>query len=213
MNATIRVLVADDSFIVRGGLRKAVEALGGFVVVGEATTGRQAFDIARETRPDIVLMDLRMPDGDGIATTRRISSAFPTIRTLVLTWSDEPADLRDALFAGAKGYLVHGRFEPTELASAMRALAGDDISMTPVIAAGILAESGRISSSATAELTKRELEILRLVQRGRRNREIAEEMQIEEKTVKNHLNNIYSKLGIASRVEAMATRIEGPPPS
>jgi DNA-binding NarL/FixJ family response regulator len=210
MSALIRVLVADDSFIVRGGLRKAVEALPGFVVVGEATTGRQAFDLSREMRPDIILMDLRMPDGDGIATTRRISAAFPAIRTLVVTWSDEPAHLRDALFAGAKGYLVHGRFDPAELAAAMRALAADDISMMPVIAAGILAESGRVASE-TSELTKRELEILTLVQRGRRNREIAQEMRIEEKTVKNHINSIYSKLGIASRVEAMAARIDGPP--
>ena len=212
MSATIRVLIADDSFIVRGGLRKAVEALPGFVVVGEAMTGWQAFDLSRETRPDIVLMDLRMPDGDGIATTRRISSAFPEIRTLVVTWSEEPAHLRDALFAGAKGYLVHGRFDPAELSSAMRALAGDDISMMPIIAAGILAESGRIASEKS-ELTKRELEILKLVQRGRRNREIAQEMGIEDKTVKNHINNIYSKLGITSRVEAMAARIEGPPAS
>lgn len=205
----IRVLLADDSFIVRGGLRKAVEALPGFVVVGEATTGRQAFDLSGETRPDIVLMDLRMPDVDGIATTRRITSAFPAIRTLVVTWSEDPAHLRDALFAGAKGYLIHGRFDPTELASAMRALAAEDISMMPVIAGGILAESGR-TASKMSELTKRELEILKLVQRGRRNREIAHEMGIEEKTVKNHINNIYSKLGIASRVEAMAARIDGP---
>jgi DNA-binding NarL/FixJ family response regulator len=213
MNTIIRVVIADDSFIVRGGLRMAVEALPGFVVVGEATTGRQAFDLAREMRPEIVLMDLRMPDGDGIATTRRITTALPAIRTLVVTWSDEPAHLRDALFAGAKGYLVHGRFDPAELASAMRALAADDISMMPIIAAGILAESGRIESSISSELTKRELEILTLVQRGRRNREIAQEMGIEEKTVKNHINSIYSKLGIASRVEAMAARIEGPPGS
>ena len=205
----IRVLLADDSFIVRGGLRKAVEALPGFVVVGEATTGLQAFDLSGETRPDIVLMDLRMPDVDGIATTRRITSAFPAIRTLVVTWSEDPAHLRDALFAGAKGYLIHGRFDPTELASAMRALAAEDISMMPVIAGGILAESGR-TASKMSELTKRELEILKLVQRGRRNREIAHEMGIEEKTVKNHINNIYSKLGIASRVEAMAARIDGP---
>ena len=210
MSGPIRVLVADDSFIVRGGLRKAVESLPGFVVVGEATTGRQAFDLSRETRPDIVLMDLRMPDGDGIATTQRITTTFPAIRTLVVTWSDEPAHLRDALFAGAKGYLVHGRFDPTELASAMRALAADDISMMPVIASSILAESGRIAAGTSA-LTKREFEILKLVQHGRRNREIAEEMQIEEKTVKNHINSIYSKLAIASRAEAMATRIKGPP--
>jgi DNA-binding NarL/FixJ family response regulator len=209
MNQTIRVLIVDDSFIARDGLRKAVEALPGFAVVGEASTGREAFAATRTLRPDIVLMDLRMPDGDGIATTRRISTELPGVRTLVVTWSDEPAHLRDAFYAGAKGYLVHGRFDPAELAAAMRALAQDDIAMMPVIAAGIIAESDRDASSR-AVLTKRELEILRLVQRGRRNREIAREIGIEEKTVKNHINSIYSKLGIASRVEAMAARVEGP---
>lgn len=212
MNPPVRVLLADDSFIVRGGLRKALEALPGFTVVGEAGSGREAFALARELQPDIVLMDLRMPDGDGIDATSRITTDFPAIRTLVVTWSDDPAHLRDALFAGAKGYLVHGRFDPGELAAAMLALARDDISMMPVIAASILAESGRVARMSPAgELTKRELEILALVQRGRRNREIAHEMGVEEKTVKNHINNIYSKLGIASRAEAMATRVETTP--
>jgi DNA-binding NarL/FixJ family response regulator len=211
MNRAIRVLIADDSFIVRGGLRTAVEALPGFTVVGEASTGHEALGAAHALRPDIVLMDLRMPDGDGIAATRRITSDLPAVRTLVVTWSDAPEHLRDALFAGAKGYLVHGRFDPAELAAAMRALAQDDISMTPIIATGIIAASNVDMGSHTT-LTKRELEILTLVQRGRRNREIAHEIGIEEKTVKNHINSIYSKLGIASRVEAMATRLGGTPP-
>ena len=209
MSGTIRVVVADDSFIVRGGLRNAVEALPGFAVVGEASTGREALGAARTLRPDIVLMDLRMPDGDGIAATRQITAELPEVRTLVVTWSDEPIHLRDAFVAGAKGYLVHGRFDPAELAATMRALAEGDISMMPLIAAGMIAESDRDPSSR-AILTKRELELLRLVQRGRRNREIARELGIEEKTVKNHINSIYSKLGIASRVEAMAARVEGP---
>jgi len=203
----ITVIVADDSFIVRGGLRTAVEAIPGFTVVGEARTGREALESARALRPDIVLMDLRMPDGDGIAATRRISTELPTVGTLVVSWSDDPAHLRDALYAGAKGYLVHGRFDPAELTAAMRALAEGDIAMMPVIAAGIIAESGAPSRSTLAsELTKRELEILRLVQRGKRNREIARELGVEEKTVKNHINSIYSKLGIASRAEAIARR-------
>jgi len=210
VNAPVRVLVADDSFIVRGGLRTAVEAVPGFVVVGEATTGTEAIDLARRLVPDVVLMDLRMPDVDGIAATRRISAEVPSARTLVVTWSDEPANLRDAFVAGAKGYLVHGRFDPGELAEAMLALARDDISMMPVIAAGILAESGGTRAALAADLTRRELEILRLVQRGRSNREIARELGVEEKTVKNHINSIYSKLGLASRVEAMATRVAGP---
>lgn len=212
MNGPIHVLVADDSFIVRGGLRTAVEAVPGFVVVGEASTGGEAFELARDLLPDIVLMDLRMPEGDGIEATRRISAELPTVRTLVVTWSDEPAHLREAFVAGAKGYLVHGRFDAGELAAAMLALARDDISMMPVIAAGILAESAPGTRAApTTNLTRRELEILRLVQRGRRNREIGRELGVEEKTVKNHINSIYSKLGLASRVEAMAARVERPP--
>ena len=206
MSEPIRVVIADDSFIVRAGLRDAVESIQGFSVVGDAKTGAEAFVLAHALHPDIVLMDLRMPDGDGISTTKRITRELPSIRTLAVSWSDEPSDVRDALYAGAKGYLVHGRFDPAELANAMRALATDDVSMMPIIAAGILAESER-QDAATARLTKRESEILRLVQRGRRNREIAQEVGLEEKTVKNHINSIYAKLGIASRVEAMALRV------
>ena len=206
MNDPIRVLIADDSFIVRAGLRDAVEALGGFAIVGEAKTGTEAYVLAHALHPDIVLMDLRMPEGDGISATQRITRELPAVRTLAVSWSAEPADVRDALYAGAKGYLVHGRFDPHELANAMRALASDDVAMMPIIAAGMIAESER-PDGATARLTKRELEILRLVQLGRRNREIAREIGLEEKTVKNHINSIYAKLGIGSRVEAMALRV------
>lgn len=206
MNEPIRVLIADDSFIVRAGLRDAVEAMGGFAVVGEARTGTEACVLAHALRPDIVLMDLRMPGGDGISATERITRELPGMRTLVVSWSAEPADVREALYAGAKGYLVHGRFDPQELANAMRALVTGDVAMMPIIAAGMIAESERPDAS-TARLTKRELEILRLVQLGRRNREIALETGLEEKTVKNHINSIYAKLGIGSRMEAMAVRM------
>lgn len=206
MKRRIKVLIADDSFIVRSGLRQAVETIGGFDLVGEAATGDDAYAMTMERHPDIVLMDLRMPRGDGIAATGKISRDLPATRTLIVSWSDDPANVRDALYAGAKGYFVHGRFDPDELASAMRALAEDDVSMTPIIATGLIAEAE--GPRATAKLTKRELEIMQLVQRGKRNREIAKEMGLEEKTVKNHLNNIYSKLGLSSRSEAMATRLE-----
>ena len=206
MTRRIRVLIADDSFIVRSGLRQAVETLGGFELVGEAATGDEAYAMAMERRPDIVLMDLRMPRGDGIAATGRLTRDLPAARTLIVSWSDDPANVRDALYAGAKGYFVHGRFDPDELAAAIRALAEDDLSVTPIIATGIIAEAE--APRSTAKLTRRELEIMRLVQRGKRNREIAKEMGLEEKTVKNHLNNIYSKLGLSSRSEAMATRLE-----
>jgi len=200
----IRVLIADDSFIVRGGLRRAVESFGGFSVVGEAATGQEAYDRARTLAPHILLMDLRMPNEDGIAATQRIRQGLPEVRTIIVSWSDEPDDVRDAIYAGARGYLVHGRFDPAELRSAMEAVAADDVSMTPIIARGILAASER--GEPATRLTSRELEILRLVQRGRRNRDIAGALGLEEKTVKNHINSIYSKLGISSRAEAMAVR-------
>ncbi len=205
MSEPVRVLIADDSFIVRSGLRAAVEACRGFVVVGDASTGQEAYDRAKTLRPKVVLMDLRMPEGSGIDATRRLTQELPDIRVLAVSWSDEPADVRDAIYAGAKGYLVHGRFDPAELESAMRALVSEDVSMTPIIARGIL--HGSRTQARGARLTRREEEILRLVQRGRTNREIARETGLEEKTVKNHLNNIYSKLGLASRTEAMATRV------
>ena len=205
MNEPVRVLIADDSFIVRSGLRAAVEACRGFAVVGDAATGQEAYDLARALRPNVVLMDLRMPNGSGIDATRRLTQELPDVRVLAVSWSDEPNDVRDAIYAGAKGYLVHGRFDPTELEAAMRALVTGDVSMTPIIATGMLAESR--TAGRAARLTKREEEILRLVQRGRTNREIAREIGLEEKTVKNHLNSIYSKLGLANRTEAMAAKL------
>ena len=199
MSDEIRVLIADDSFIVRSGLRNVVETLDDVRVVGEAASGREAVEMAREMRPDVVLMDLRMRDGDGIAATKEISSTLPETRTLVVTWSDEPEHVRDAYAAGARGYLVHGRFDAEQLATSLRTVARES-------EAPALPELGPDQAEA-ARLTSREVEILALVRRGRRNREIASALGIEEKTVKNHLNSIYSKLGLAGRVEALA-----PPP-
>ena len=189
--SALRVLIVDDSFIVRAGLRNVVEAVPDVDVVGEAASGREAIARARELRPDVVLMDVRMRDIDGIAATREISAAVPGTRTLVVSWSDEPEHVRDALAAGAHGYLVHGRFGPAELEDALRAEEGP----TP-------------SQGAEPRLTPREREILALVRRGKRNREIAAALGIEEKTVKNHLNSIYSKLDLAGRIEAMGSPTE-----
>lgn len=204
----VRVLIADDSFVVRSGLRNFVEALPGFEVVAEAASGREAVAQAQATRPDVVLMDLRMHDGDGIATTRELATILPLARTLVVSWSDEPDHVRDAIAAGARGYLVHGRFAAGDLEQALRTVAVGDTLLTPVLAGQIIdADRQGASSGATSRLTPREREILALVRRGRRNREIAAELGVEEKTVKNHLNSIYSKLEIASRIEAMAPRV------
>lgn len=212
MTAPIRVLIADDSFVVRGGLRHAVEATAGFEVVAEAASGREALAQAREVRPDVVLMDLRMRDLDGIAATRELTATLPNIRTIVISWSDDPDHVREALTAGARGYLVHGRFGAADLEHALRAVAEGDAIVTPVIASEIIADARRRagSRSTSTHLTPRELEILALVRRGKRNREIAATLGIEEKTIKNHLNSIYSKLDLGSRIEAMAVVPPGP---
>lgn len=203
MIPAVRVLIADDSFVVRTGLRDFVQTLPGFEVVGEASSGREAVAQARSLRPDVVLMDLRMPDGDGIAATRELAASLPGTRTLIVSWSDEPDHVRDALAAGALGYLVHGRFRASELAHALRTVADGDTIVTAALAGQIIdADRARTSVS---RLTPREREILALVRRGRRNREIAAELGVEEKTIKNHLNSIYSKLDLGSRIEAMAS--------
>ncbi len=203
---SIRVLIADDSFVVRGGLRNFVEVLEGFEVVAEASSGHEAVAMALRHRPDIVLMDLRMRDGDGIAATKELSEKLPLTKTVVVTWSDEPAHVREAVFAGAKGYLVHGRFNAANLAQALRTVADGGVVLAPALATELLAQAGKGERVGDAShLTPRELEILHLVQRGRSNREIGSQLGIEEKTVKNHINSIYSKMGISSRFEAMAT--------
>ncbi|TMD60495.1 MAG: response regulator transcription factor [Chloroflexi bacterium] len=209
MEKPLRVLIADDSFVVRGGLRNFVQALDGFEVVGEAASGKEAVTLTQERRPDVVLMDLRMRDGDGIMATREIARSVPEARTVVVTWSDEPEHVREAVAAGAKGYLVHGRFGADQLAQALRTVADGGAIIAPSLATEIIAEAKRAASDPS-RLTPRELEILTLVQRGRTNREIGAELGIEEKTVKNHINSIYSKLNISSRFEAMASASSGP---
>jgi DNA-binding NarL/FixJ family response regulator len=208
MTAPIRVLIADDSFVVRSGLRNFVEALPGFEVVGEAASGREAVTGALRARPDVVLMDLRMRDGDGLAATRELAASLPDARTLIVSWSDEPEHVRDAVSAGARGYLVHGQFGARELETALRAVAAGDANRSPILVGRIATPDRREAApDEAARLTTREIEILALVRRGRRNREIAAELGVEEKTIKNHLNSIYSKLDLGSRIEAMA-----PPP-
>lgn len=192
----------------RSGLRNFVEALRGFVVVAEAASGREAIERAQSHRPDVVLMDLRMRDGDGLVATRELARLLPESRTLIVSWSDEPDHVRDAMATGARGYLVHGQFGASELEEALRTVARGETLLSPTLAGQIIAEDRRRdrASGGLSRLTPRELEILSLVRRGRRNREIAAELGVEEKTIKNHLNSIYSKLDLGSRIEAMATQ-------
>ena len=206
---SIRVLVVDDNFVVRRGLQSSLELDPSIVVVGEGTNGDEAVELARELVPDVILMDIRMPMRDGIAATEIISDDAPSSKVLMLTWSEDPEHLRSAVLAGAKGYLVHGRFSPERLAEAVRVVHEGGALITPMLAPALLdfvresAHGQRGRSAPGSVLTPREIEVLEYIVAGKSNREIAESLYIEEKTVKNHVSNIYSKLHLKNRYEAI----------
>ncbi len=207
----IRILIVDDNFVIRRGLRNFLQTASDLAVVGEASTGRAAIEWIKDNSADTVLMDVRMPDTDGIGATSEILKLRPDTRVLMLTVVDEQATLLRALLSGARGYLVYGRFTPEELVKAIRLVgAGGTITIPPIAAA--LLENIRsyldsvqdITEMETVEpLTTREKETLNLIALGKGNHEIAETLCIEEKTVKNYINNIYSKLHLKSRYEAI----------
>jgi DNA-binding NarL/FixJ family response regulator len=199
-----RVLVVDDSFVMRAGLRSFVTAIGGFDVVGDASGGIDALRAARELHPDIVLMDLRMAEGDGIAATRAIANELPTARTIVMTWLEDPQAIRDVVSAGAKGVLVHGHYSSRQFIDILRALAEACAPEAPILHVPFSFGIDGARAEALDALTSREREILELLRQGFVNRAIGAELRISEKTVKNHINSIYSKLNVRSRLEAMA---------
>jgi DNA-binding NarL/FixJ family response regulator len=198
--ARIRVLVADDHPIVRAGLATVVSQQLGLELVGEAADGAEAVAIVRDRRPDVVLMDLRMPRMDGVTAIRRIKAEFPDVRVLALTTYEGDADIYRALEAGARGYLTKDMLL-TEVLGAIRAVhRGERVIPTPVAAR--LAEF-----TPRVDLTERETEVVRLVARGLSNREIAGVIGRSDETVKLHLKNIFSKLGVADRTEAVTLAI------
>lgn len=209
LESSIRVLVVDDNFVVRRGLQSSLEFDSGVEVVGEAASGVDAVRLTRDLVPDIVLMDIRMPVMDGISATETISDETPSAKVIMMTWSEDPEHLRSAILAGAKGYLVHGRFTPERLAEAVRVVHAGGALITPMLAPALLefvregAQAGRGRSSSSTILTPREIEVLEFIVAGKSNREIAELLLIEEKTVKNHVSNIYSKLHLKNRYEAI----------
>lgn len=207
----ISVLIVDDNFVARRGLRSFLGTEDGITVAGEAASGREAIDWIRGNSADIVLMDIRMPDTDGIAATAEITRLAPRTQVVMLTVVEDQAVLIQALLAGARGYLVYSRFTPEELAEAIRRVHTGETVFRPEVSPPLLrhisdhaSEVSDIREMENMEpLTAREKEILGLIATGTGNRDIAEELGIEEKTVKNHINNIYSKLQIKSRYQAI----------
>jgi DNA-binding NarL/FixJ family response regulator len=202
----LRVLLVDDHDLFRTGLRNLLEA-NGLTVAGEASTGVEAVQSVAELAPDVVVMDLNMPGMTGVEATRQIASAAPLTRVVVLTISDQEEDVLDAIVAGACGYLLKDA-SIQELIRGIQAAAVGESLISPHIAAKVLqrlrATTPDSSGAATirAELSDREIEVLKLIANGKDNAEIARELVISPKTVKNHISNILMKLQIENRIQA-----------
>jgi len=202
------VLLADDQAMIRAGLRKILEAESDLLVVGEAGDGADAVELARELRPDVVLMDIRMPVLDGIEATRRIGAAQPAIRVLVLTTFGLDTYVFDSLRAGASGFMLKDA-PPEELVAAVRIVAAGDALLAPAVTRSVVEEFVRAPVSAPAppaaldELTPREREVLDLLARGLSNPEICGRLVISDATAKTHVARILQKLGLRDRVQVV----------
>jgi DNA-binding NarL/FixJ family response regulator len=195
-----RVLIADDHPVVRAGLGAVITQEPDLVLVGEAENGERAIALFREHQPDIVLMDLRMPVMEGVDAIQKIVEEFPEARILALTTYEGDADIRRALRAGARGYLLKDMLLSDVITAIRRVLRGERVIPAPV--ATRLAEFPERS-----DLTQRELEVLRLVGRGLSNKSIAKAIGRMDETVKIHLKNIFAKLGVADRTEAVTVAL------
>ena len=201
-----RVLIVDDHDLFRTGLRNLLEEQG-VQVVGEAASGAEAVQIVRELAPDVVVMDLNMPGMGGIDATRHITSIAPLTRVVMLTISDQDSDVMDAIFAGACGYLLKDSSIQDLMAGIQAASRGESL-ISPAIAARLLqrvratSTQPEIARTIRAELSEREIEVLKLIANGKDNAVIAGELHISPKTVKNHISNILMKLQIDNRIQA-----------
>lgn len=205
----IRVLIADDNPVVRSGLVSVLEAAGDITVVGEAGNGGRAIQLAASLEPDLVLLDVRMPLVDGLAAVERLGRTVPV---MMLTYTDDPDVVREAIRRGAIGYLTYGTFSSEELVDAVRGVVRNGVNPLSPAAVSVLIEAARNqrptvpSDDARAGfgLSAREAEVMGHITQGKSNREIAAELFLTEKTVKNHVNRIFGKLAVTSRSAAIA---------
>ena len=202
----IDVLIVDDNAVIRRGVGALLADTSDVQVVGEASDGREAIRIATEVRPDVVLLDVRMPVMDGIEAAGPLAEHA---RVMMLTYTDEEEQVVAAIRAGASGYLVHGQFGSDELVERIRQLAAGETVLSPAIVGTVFEALRRTPGSpdetdGPASLTAREREIMNLISQGLTNGQIAEHFVLSEKTVKNHVNRIYGKLGASNRAQATA---------
>jgi DNA-binding NarL/FixJ family response regulator len=203
----IRVLIADDQALVRGGFRLILDTQKDLTVVGEAENGLQAVDLAATLRPDVVLMDIRMPVLDGIHATRRLMRADPALRVLILTTFQADEYVYEAMKAGASGFLLKD-VRPERLVDAVRTVAEGEALLAPAITRRLVEQfvqrpaPGARALERFSELTARELDVLRLIAQGRSNLEVGDELQVSEATVKTHVTHILQRVGAADRTQA-----------
>lgn len=200
----IRLLIVDDHPVVREGLRGMLDGDPGLSVVGAAASGDEAVVRARELAPDVVLMDLRMPGGDGVSATGRILAASPDTRVIVLTTYETDQDIVRAVEAGAAGYLLKDT-SAEDLLSAVHAAARGETVLSPSVATRLVT---RMRAPVTETLTPREVQVLALVAKGLTNAEVGRRLFISETTVKTHLLRIFGKMGVSDRTAAVTTAME-----
>ncbi len=209
---SIRVLIADDQSLVRAGFRLVLENHPDIEVVGEASNGHEAIYGAGRLSPDVVLMDIRMPELDGIAATREVTARHPA-RVLVLTTYDLDEYVYDALQAGASGFLLKDT-PPDQLADGIRSVASGEALLAPTVTRRLIEEFARLGTTRRArppeldELTPRELDVLRLLARGMSNAEIAATLVLGDTTIKTHVTHVLGKLGLRDRVQAVVLAYE-----
>jgi DNA-binding NarL/FixJ family response regulator len=200
----VSVVIVDDHMLFRGGLRAILEE-GGITVLGEASSGEDAIELVERLAPDVVVMDINMPGISGIEATRRLAARAPRSRVVVLTISADDGNIMDAMMAGAAGYLLKDA-SADQLVGGIRAAARGESSISPRIASRLLAhmreEQATAAEAVHPDLTERELEVLRLLAAGKANAEIAGELYISPKTVKNHIASILMKLQMENRIQA-----------
>jgi len=198
-----RILIADDHFIVRAGLRALLKSEPSLELVGEASGGHEALDLVQRTQPDVLILDLSMPDLDGITITRKLKPEFPALRILILTLHEDQALLKAALKAGASGYILKRAVE-AELIAAIHATLRGDLYVDPALTRSLLEEStppARPASTSIKNLTARETEVLQLLAVGYTNRQIGEKLSLSVRTVEGYRADLSDKLALRSRVE------------
>ena len=207
----IRILLADDHAVVRKGIRDFLEEDAQLEVVAEAATGNEALQLAGELLPDVAVLDIQMPGMTGIEATRQIKAAYPGVRVLILTAYDDDPYVFALLRAGADGYVLKSA-GPEDLLRAVKSVAGGGKVLGPEIAAKVVAQATSGKPAGAAEqaepLTERELEVLQLASQGLANKGIAQRLGISDRTVQGHLANIYGKLQVASRTEAVTKALQ-----